>query len=76
MIDKIYEQDNFIVYKDNKGYDFAYIIENKIDYMITIKFLDYDEELKIKDWIGLFNSQDYMIEDILNGNYDLIVEVK
>ena len=76
MIEKIYETTEFIVYKDSKGYDFAYDIENKIDNMIIIKFTNFDEELKIKDWIGLFNNQSYMIEDILNGDYELIEEVR
>ena len=76
MIKKIYETTEFIIYKDSKGYDFAYDIENKIDNMIIIKFTNFDEELKIKDWIGLFNNQSYMIEDILNGNYELIEEVR
>ena len=76
MIEKIYETTEFIVYKDSKGYDFAYDIENKIDNMIIIKFTNFDEELKIKDWIGLFNNQSYMIEDILNGDYELIVEIR
>lgn len=76
MIKKIYETTEFIIYKDSKGYDFAYDIENKIDNMIIIKFTNFDEELKIKDWIGLFNNQSYMIEDILNGDYELIEEVR
>ena len=76
MIEKIYETTEFIIYKDSKGYDFAYDIENKIDNMIIIKFTNFDEELKIKDWIGLFNNQSYMIEDILNGDYELIEEVR
>ena len=76
MIEKIYETTEFIVYKDSKGYDFAYDIENKINNMIIIKFTNFDEELKIKDWIGLFNNQSYMIEDILNGDYELIEEVR
>jgi len=76
MIEKIYETTEFIIYKDSKGYDFAYDIENKIDNMIIIKFTNFDEELKIKDWVGLFNNQSYMIEDILNGDYELIEEVR
>lgn len=76
MLKKIYERDEFIIYKDDKGYDFAYVIENKIDNIIIIKFTNFDEELKIKEWVGLFNNQSYMIEDILNGYYDLIVEVR
>lgn len=76
MLKKIYERDEFVIYKDDKGYDFAYDIENKTDNIIIIKFTNFDEELKIREWVGLFNNQSYMIEDILNGNYDLIEEVR
>lgn len=76
MLKKIYERDEFVIYKDDKGYDFAYDIENKTDNIIIIKFTNFDEELKIREWVGLFNNQSYMIEDILNGNYDLVEEVR
>jgi len=71
MIEKIYETTEFIVYQDNKGWDFAYDIENKNDNAIIIRFTDFDEDLEIKDWVGLFNDQEYMIEDILNGKYEI-----
>ena len=49
-------------------------IENKNDNAIIIRFTDYDEILEIKDWVGLFSDQEYMIKDILNGKYEIIVQ--
>ena len=35
-LEKIFENDDFIVWKDNKGFDFAYDIENKTDNKLII----------------------------------------
>jgi hypothetical protein len=70
-LEVIYEDKNIIVYYDGKGWDFTYDIENKTDNTIFIKFTDYDEHLEIKDWVGLFSDQKYMIEDILAGKYEI-----
>ena len=71
-LENIFENDTFIIWKDNKGWDFAYDIENKTDKEITIQYGDYDEEIKIKDWVGLFADEEYIIESILNGNYKVV----
>lgn len=71
-LEKIFENDLFILYKDNKGFDFAYDIENKTDNKITIQYGDYDEELEIGEWLGLFADEEYIIESILNNNYKVV----
>lgn len=64
---KMFENDCFIIYEDCKGYDFSYIIENKKEKGITICYgEDLQEELKIKDWIGLFDNQKHIVEQILD----------
>lgn len=70
-LEKIFENDYFIIYKDNKGYDFVYDIENKQDEEITIFLTEYEENITIKDWIGLFESDYYVVESIINGNYEI-----
>ena len=47
-LEKIFETDEFIIWKDNKGFDFAYDIENKTDEEITIKYGFWEEEITIK----------------------------
>lgn len=65
-MEKIFENDCFIIYEDWKDYDFSYIIENKKEKDITICYgEDLQEEIKIRDWIGLFDSQKYIVEQIL-----------
>lgn len=68
-LEKIFEEEKFIVYQDNKGYDFAFDIENKTESPITIQYGEYNEELKIDNWVGLFNDEEYIINCILNDNY-------
>lgn len=70
-LEKIFENDYFIIYKDNKGYDFVYDIENKQDKEITIFLTEYEEEITIKKWLGLFESDFYIIENIINGNFEI-----
>ena len=71
---KIFENNSFIIWEDNKGYDFSYDIENKTNNKIIIELCNYEEQHKIDDWIGLFNNQEYIIEEILNGNYKVVEE--
>jgi hypothetical protein len=66
---KIFENDSFIIWQDNKGWDFAYDIENKTDEKITIQFTEFDEAIEVEDWVGLFNDEEYIINDILEGKY-------
>lgn len=70
-LEKIFENDTFIIWQDNKGWDFAYDIENKTNDKITIQFTEFDEEIEIDDWIGLFNDEEDIIQEILNGNYTI-----
>lgn len=67
-LEKIFETDEFIIWKDNKGFDFAYDIENKTDEEITIKYGFWEEEITIKDWVGLFADEESIIEMILRGD--------
>lgn len=72
MLEKIFENNDFIVWKDNKGYDFAYDIENKTDNKLTISYGDNDGDiLKIDKWVGLFSNQEHIIENIICGNYEI-----
>ena len=74
-LEKIFENKDFIIYQDNKGYDFAYDIECKDDKIITIKYWDeYNDEnvLEINEWIGLFPSENNIINNIMNGNYEIL----
>ena len=71
-LEKIFENDKFIIWQDNKGWDFAYDIENKKDEKITIQFTEFDETLEIEDWVGLFNDEESYIEEILKGNYEVV----
>lgn len=70
-LEKIFENDTFIIWQDNKGWDFVYDIENKTNDKITIQFTEFDEEIEIDDWIGLFNNEEDIIQEILNGNYTI-----
>ena len=71
-LEKIFENDDFIVWKDNKGFDFAYDIENKTDEEITIQYGFWEEEITIKDWVGLFADEEYTIECILKGEFEVL----
>lgn len=71
-LENIFENDKFIIWKDNKGWDFAYDIENKTDEKITIQFTEFDKTLEIQDWVGLFADEEYIIESILKGNYMVV----
>lgn len=71
-LEKIFENDTFIIWKDNKGWDFAYDIENKTEKEITIQYGFYDEEIIIKDWVGLFQNEESIIEMILKGDYKVV----
>lgn len=70
-LEKIFENEYFIIWKDNKGWDFFYDIENKTEEKLIIQFTEFEEELEIKDWIGFFNDEEYYINEILNGNYEI-----
>ena len=50
-LEKIFENDDFIVWKDNKGFDFAYDIENKTDNKLIIHYGDDDSNV-----IGIITS--------------------
>lgn len=71
-LENIFETKDFIVWQDNKGWDFAYDIENKTNNKIIIKFTEFDESIEIEDWVGLFNNEKSYIEEILNGNYEVV----
>lgn len=71
-LEKIFENDTFIIWKDNKGWDFAYDIENKTDEKIVIQFTEFDETIEVEDWVGLFNDEESYIEEILKGNYMVV----
>ena len=71
-LEKIFENDTFIIWKDNKGWDFAYDIENKTEEEITIQYGFWDEEIIIKDWLGLFQNEESIIEMILKGDYKVV----
>lgn len=71
-LENIFENDEFIIWQDNKGWDFAYDIENKTDEKITIQFTEFDETIEIEDWVGLFNDEEVYIEEILKGNYMVV----
>lgn len=69
---KIFETDEFIIWKDDKGFDFAYDIENKTDKEITIKYGFWEEEITIKDYVGLFADEESIIEMILRGEFEVL----
>ena len=71
-LEKIFENEKFIIWQDNKGWDFAYDIENKTDEAFTIQFTEFDESIEIDDWVGLFNDEESYIEEILKGNYEVV----
>ena len=71
-LENIFETDEFIIWKDNKGWDFAYDIENKTDEKITIQFTEFDETIEIENWVGLFNDEEIYIDEILKGNYKVV----
>lgn len=68
---KIFEDNNIIVYKDDKGFDFAFDIENKNDYSIFIEITEYDEKIKVNNWLGLFYDEKYIVDSIINGCYSI-----
>ncbi len=74
---KIYENTYITIYEDNKGYDFHYNIKNNLydlPFPSDIKILygdDLENELEIKEWVGLFNNEDYIVDYILNGKYQI-----
>ena len=72
-LEKIFENDDFIVWKDNKGFDFAYDIENKTDNKLIIHYGDDDSNvIEINDWVGLFADEKYIIECILKGEFEVL----
>ena len=72
-LEKIFENDDFIVWKDNKGFDFAYDIENKTDNKLIIHYGDDDSNvIEINDWVGLFVDEEYIIECILKGEFEVV----
>ena len=72
-LEKIFENDDFIVWKDNKGFDFAYDIENKTDNKLIIHYGDDDSNVsEINDWVGLFADEEYIIECILKGEFEVL----
>lgn len=72
-LEKIFETDEFIIWKDNKGFDFAYDIENKTDNKLIIHYGDDDSNIiEINDWVGLFADEEYTIECILNGEFEVL----
>ena len=72
-LEKIFENDDFIVWKDNKGFDFAYDIENKTDNKLIIHYGDDDSNvIEINDWVGLFADEEYIIECILKGEFEVV----
>ena len=72
-LEKIFENDDFIVWKDNKGFDFAYDIENKTDNKLIIHYGDDDSNIiEINDWVGLFADEEYIIECILKGEFEVL----
>ena len=72
-IKQIYTDDNITVYEDTKGWDFAYDIENKNEYPIVINFPEYDNSLTVENWIGLFNDQKYLVDEILRGAFEITI---
>ena len=72
MLKRIFENEDFIIYQDDKGYDFKYDIESKRDTTIYAKLFDIDETLRVNDWVGLFDDEKYIIDSIMNNNYELI----
>ena len=72
MLKRIFENEDFILYQDDKGYDFKYDIENKRDTTIYAKLTDIDETLRVNDWVGLFEDERYIIDSIMNNNYEII----
>ena len=72
-LEKIFENDDFIVWKDNIGFDFAYDIENKTDNKLIIHYGDDDSNvIEINDWVGLFADEEYIIECILKGEFEVL----
>lgn len=72
-LEKIFENDDFIVWKDNKGFDFAYDIENKTDNNLIIHYGDDESNIiEINDLVGLFADEEYTIECILNGEFEVL----
>ena len=71
-LEKIFENDDFIIWKDNKGWDFSFDIENKTDKLLVIQFTECDEKIEIDDWVGLFEDERYYINEILKNNYEVV----
>ena len=74
MLDKIYETKEFIIYKDSKGFDFVYDIENKTNKLLTIDMTEFDYQIIIKNWVGFLCDEEYIINDIISGKYELTME--
>lgn len=66
---KVLETEDFIIWEDIKGYSFDYVIENKNYSRIIIQYGDFEEEIEIDDELGLYIQDEYIIDEILNGNY-------
>ena len=73
-LEKLFENDEFIIWKDNKGFDFAYGIENKTEENLIIEYGEDEATIEVKEWLGLFNYEENIINYILNGNYKIIEE--
>jgi len=75
--EKIFENENIIIWHDLKGYDFEYHIENKT-YKKIVYFLNELDDyvvLESKDYINYFGG-DYdkqVIDSFLNNNYELFI---
>ena len=73
--EKIFENENIIIWHDLKGYDFEYHIENKTDKKIVyfLNKLDDYVILESKDYINYFggNYDKQVIDSFLNNDYEL-----
>ena len=70
-MEKIFENNDFIIWKDNKGVDFAYI-ENKTKKKIIIEYGEENKTIEIIDWIALFDHEKDIINCLLNNIYKII----
>ena len=73
--EKIFENENIIIWHDRKGYDFEYHIENKTDKKIVYFLNELDDYviLESKDYINYFggNYDKQVIDSFLNNDYEL-----
>lgn len=73
--EKIFENENIIIWHDLKGYDFEYHIENKTDKKIVYFLNELDDYviLESKDYINYFggNYDKQVIDSFLNNDYEL-----